>query len=294
MIGQHQQALVREGTPDLAEEAQGEGRDAAALVEGVAIELVEGRPLLRADLPSREQPETDAGLGDPAALPPDLLALGRREGGEEVLEILIPVVFPVKLAADAAHEPLSFQVPRLCVRREEPVQRGDPELPGDLQGAVDQRGGLLVFGGSFGDQDARTGRRGVGGGDDQLRVVGQATARVGVRPAPVEDELAIGIGLEVTGGGSDQRALDIVQGQVTRQPAEALADAAMAFHGGKEFVTQEWGIRIGETVPLGARDRLDGVVGTKLVHGDGLRSCLLGSDVAERPGCKGLPRKYPV
>ena len=67
-------------------------------------------------------------------------------------------------------------------------------------------------------QQARAARRGEGNGGDQLWVIIDAVALIGLGPGPVENKLAVGVGFDVAGAGADQLIL-VVYLENNRLPA---------------------------------------------------------------------------
>ena len=209
VVGQHQQQLLAHGLADLLEEGQGQGRDAAALVEGVAVEPVEGRPFGLGDLIAAAR----AGCGSrpPATRRRSRLTFLRFSAvkvAEEVVEGAVARVAPVELAADAgaagpasSSRSVSSSVVKSQCRDETPSCSATWTAPSDQGRGRSRRVSGLVAG-----QEAWPGRRGVGRGHHQLGVVGEPVAPIGIRPGPVEDELPVGVELEVAGGGRDQES----------------------------------------------------------------------------------------
>ena len=63
-----------------------------------AYEAIDLGPGGIVEILSGEAPELDTGFGDVAPVAAGLLALSRREGLEEIVEIAVALVVPVKLA----------------------------------------------------------------------------------------------------------------------------------------------------------------------------------------------------
>ena len=191
VLGQHQQETLAHRLADGLEEGQREGRDPAALVEGVAIEPMEGGPFRLRDRVARDASNPYAGFDDAAPLAFDLFALFGRKGPEIFVERAVAPVVPVKLTADASEQALILEECLLVVRREEPMHRGDSRLLGHPDRALNQCACVLSARGRIPGQETRSRGGGVGRGDHQFRIVLKPFAPVGVRPAPVEDELPV-------------------------------------------------------------------------------------------------------
>ena len=92
-------------------------------------------------------------------------------------------------------------------------------------------------------RSGRTSSRGAGGrrerhAEHELRVVGEAVLRIGLRPGEVEDEFAERMRLDVGGRGGGEPAF-VVQRDRRRLPAGAGADAAGVLERREKRVTQE-------------------------------------------------------
>lgn len=122
-----------------------------------------------------------------------------------------------------------------------------------LQGEIDQSlNGGQRLGLSGGQQEPGTGRRGVGDGADQFRIIGQALAPVGFGPAPVKNKFAIGMGFQVQGRRTQQSPVVIPADDMPGNPADRFANTTVALQGAQEFVAEK-GILVGnQGVPLGS------------------------------------------
>jgi hypothetical protein len=124
-------------------------------------------------------PQRDPGLGHAPALLADLLALVVGEGAEEIRRRRVAGVAPVELHAGALEQPGRAQRASVGVRGEEHVQRRDAGGARRLeQRAREARAHGVVVG-----KQARPRRRREWHRREELRVVLEAVALVGVGPA---------------------------------------------------------------------------------------------------------------
>jgi len=91
---------------------------------------------------------------------------------------------------------------------------------------------------ALGKADARAGGGGEGNGAEQLWVVLEAVAAVGVGPGPVEHIFAPGVGFQVEGH-KGQVAAIAVDVEVVGRPAAGGADTAAVFESGEKFRAQK-------------------------------------------------------
>jgi len=108
-------------------------------------------------------------------------------------------------------------------------------------------------------RQAVPGGRGERDGRHQLGIVADARTVRGVGPGPVEDELAVAVGLEVEGHGADE-AVVFAREHDPRLAAGALAHAVRGFQRGQEPVLEEWVVLAGQPIPIGGghgRDAVD-------------------------------------
>ena len=222
--------------------------------------MMHGLPVLFIGLVTVHDPVLDTGFRHPATFTPQLLALVRAEAVEKIIEVAIPRLGPVVLAAQSQQQTGVLQAVGVNRVGKQPVQRGQALLAGQFPRSLDQRpADRFGIGQRRIDQQPPAGRGGIGHGHHRLRVPGHAGAFTGIGPGPVEDELTVGVGLEVQRHGADQSALVVKGQQVMRQPAEGLADAAVMLQRGQKGVAQEGiALRV-EPVPVGGGDGVDAV-----------------------------------
>ncbi len=111
--------------------------------------------------------------------------------------------------------------------------RGDELLDGAGKSPADQRAVEARP-----HQQARAGGRGEGHAHRQFRVVRTAEVRVGLGPGEIEDELAVGMGLDEGRRGGRQPRI-IVQGEVDRGPAGVWAHAPRVLESRQELMAQK-------------------------------------------------------
>ena len=99
-------------------------------------------------------------------------------------------------------------------------------------------------------------------GDLQLRIIPAARLSVGVRPAVIENVLALTVRFYVGRRRSRDSSVFILEHEMTRQPACCAADCARVLECLQERVTDEGiercGVGIGACIPLGSIDLGDG------------------------------------
>jgi hypothetical protein len=232
----------------------------AVLLDGRSIEPIDrGQVVLAQRRPRHQLDRLDRGPR-PRPLLPQLLALARREAGEEAVEVAIARVVPVELERQPRREAGRVEQGLLLLGHEQEVDRraalgvGDLADPGAEQG--DQPGARRV-GQAGGEQEAPPGRRRHRRRDHQLRVVRDPGPPARARPLPVEDVLAIGVPLDEGGDRADQAA-GLLDEQVARRPAGARTDRARGLEGGQEAVAQEGRGAVVERIPGQAIDLGDG------------------------------------
>src|SRR6185437_7078278 len=247
---------IAEGAPDLAEKLPGEVGLVAVPQEGFPVKGVNPVEQVLVEVAAETGLEADPGLGHAPALAPRLLALLRREGLEIGLEARVATIAPVELAVAP--------------------QQPTPPLAGDARGLIDEEG---VHGGqpptcrvclerleqtlrrrarieSLAHQEARPGCRGERHGDDELRIVTPAMARISLGPGEIEDELTVGVAFDV-GRRSRRESLLVAQGDGAGLPPRTRADAAGVLEGREELVAQERAVGSPERVPLARSDVVD-------------------------------------
>ena len=177
------------------------------------------------DFGALQRAQLHAGFLDPAPLAPRLLALVRPEAVEKVIEVPVAAVVPLEPAIVPPQEPGLLERRLVLGGREIDVRARGAGLACRLEQQAGQPGADLRVGAAR-DQQPGPGHRRERHGGQQLRVIVEPGARVGLRPAPVEDELAPGMELQVLGDRADQPAIVVAQHEMTWQPAAVSADAA--------------------------------------------------------------------
>ena len=120
---------------------------------------------------------------------------------------------------------------------------------GVIQGVPDQ---CVGDGGPIGmrvDQEALTLSGGIRHGDNELGVIVEPMALIGIRPCPVEDEFAVSIIFYVLRRRAHQ-TLTVVGQQMTRPPAAAWINGAVMLQRRKKFVAQERVVVPDQGVPV--------------------------------------------
>jgi len=249
-LGQHQDQVLGQGAPDALEERLVEvGRGMVRRVGGL-VAAGEERPARRRDVAAVQPAHVHLFLRHAATLGADLLALGLRERRQERLEVVVAVVAPVELHAVAQHQARLAQGGSLGLEREQHVQRGHARGARQRQQRV--RRGPARPGVARPEAGARHGRERHRA--QQLGVVAQAVALIGIGPGPVEHVLAPGMRLQVQRHRRHRRARCVSQQQVARGPAAARADAAGELERAQELVAQE-GLRL-RAARAGSRQRI--------------------------------------
>ena len=227
--------------------------------------------------------EAHAGLFHPAALAPRLLALVRGEGLQVVLEARVAAVAPVELAV-APQQPAALRARR--ARRlveKQRVHSREAVTHGVGFELLEQprAGRALVEPGA--QQQPRCGRGRERSCERQLRIVVTAEALVGLCPGEVEDEFAVGMGLD-EGGGGRGKPMRIAQRQVARLPAAVASDAVRVLERGEELMADERVAAAVQGIPLAPIDRIDAAAELKLIarHLRLRRSCRARSHGARR------------
>ena len=240
------------------------------LVVSALITAVEKIPVGCADVGPAAPAERDAGVGDLAALLPDLLALFLRQASQEILEAAPGssghgaggygradgrgrLVDPVKLHSVAQHQSGVFARGHIVGRSEQQVERGLLLLLAPGQ----QRFHQCASGNCVPRQQTRSRHRREGNGSERLRVISQSVLLVGIGPGPVEDIFAVRMVLQIQRADRLQFAA-APQADEARRPAGCRRGAAALFHGRQILVTHKRSgrvLRIQQRVPLRRRDR---------------------------------------
>src|SRR5215210_1958272 len=246
-----EQGAVPHRPEDLLEERPREVREPPLPVERAEVEPVhDGRVLVPERLP-RETLDGQAFLPELAALARDLAAALARQRLEVVGERAVAAVAPVELQRVTHREPVFRELAELLLGEEERVRRADRELVAELsrrveQGALDRR--VDGFADVAAHEELRTRGWRERHGGDELRVVPEPVFPVRPRPLPVEDVLAVAVGLEVEGERAEETPA-VPAGQVGRRPPARAADTARALERAQELEVEEREIRWLERSP---------------------------------------------
>ena len=257
-LGKDQQGVLRHGFADPLEELQVQIRRRLVHPVGVAIAPVEELPVLRADLCPGQVPEGHAGLADLPALLLEVLPFLVRHAREEVVEIRVPVVSPVELHRASHQHALAVHQCGLALRREQDVE-GRHALR-EVEGLADQEFAIRIIA----CQHARAGDGREGHRAEQLGVVLQPVARVRVSPRPVEDVLAVGVGLQEHRHRPGELIVPL-QHEDLRLPAGARRCAACVDQRVEELVAQE-GVATAPAVPGRGVDAAEGFENAEADH----------------------------
>jgi len=182
-LGDHEQDILGHGPADAAEEIQVQVGRRIMRGIGVAVAAVEQLPVRVRGIRAAHPAQRHARFRHLAPLGADVLALLLLERGEELVEACVARIEPVELHAAAQHEAGLLQLARMLLGREQDVGRRD--LGGAL-GRI-QHGDQRRARRSVHRQQTRSGHRREWHRRQQLRVVVEAMALVGVGPGPVED-----------------------------------------------------------------------------------------------------------
>ncbi len=232
----------------------------AVAQEGVGVQNPSPRRVRPASMSLRRRGlEPDALFGHAAPFALRLLALVRRERGEEVVEAAIAAIAPVELAV-AAQQPAprrpaaSWSAASTNSRCTDETPRRSAAARLRPRAARRARAARQVAAHQQSRARGRRERR----GDHELGVVGEAVARIGLRPREIEHEFAVGMGLQ-PGGGRRREPARVVQRDDERAPAGARTDALAVLERTQEFVPEERIAARGERIParrIEARDAL--------------------------------------
>src|SRR6185312_11971033 len=214
------------------------------------------------ELVSVQRHEFDTLLGDAPALAARFLALLGGEALQEVIEIAVRLVVPLKVTI-APQEPagrLGGLAGRLVEKQA--MYRGHTPLIGLAAHPLEQRRAQRSRRQIRPGQQPRAGGRREGHRAEELWIVGQAALLGGARPGEVEHELAPGMLLAIQRCGSGE-APRIEEQQVLGCPAGARAGATGVLEGVQEFMLQER-IAAGQRIPLRRGDLADALEYPKL------------------------------
>ena len=239
-FGHDQQHMLRHGLSQALEEFQVEIGRGVVLAVGAVIAARKKCPVALLDFIATQAPEGRARVGHLAPLLPDFLALFVRHLRQKFVERSVTRIAPVELHAGAQHHAGGLHQRRFLRLWKQHVQRRG--ILREFQRCAQQRGALGVGR----RQEAWSGDRRERDGGEQLGVIREAVALIGVGPGPVEHILAIGMRLEINrhrraklrGNGSAGaiRRRFVPQCQELRQPAAVGAGAAAPMQGVEELI----------------------------------------------------------
>ena len=234
---------------------------AAVAVDVLDVERAQRRPVARLQLRAGGGPKGEPVLRRHPALLAHLLAVLRAKGRQVVLEALERApraVVPVELHAEAREVAARGQDLFLSVGAEEKVDRRGLLLLGDLAHAPEQRRDdrRRVDVRRVEQRQAAAGGRREGDRRHQLGVVADARAMRGVRPGPVEDELAVAVGLEVERHRAEQSTA-VAGEHDPRDAAGRLADAPRRLQRREERMLEKRIVVARQPIPLAGRDGRD-------------------------------------
>ena len=219
----------------------------------VHVEGVERVPVRLGDVAAVDPLDGDAGRSRLLALLAHGLALARGERGEEVVEVRVAGVVPVELLVRALQEPVLAQPAPLALAQEGDVHARHAVALGTAVAAAAASSASSPPPRARPHQQAAPRHRREGHGDLQLGIVAAAGALVGIGPGVVEDVLALAVRFGVAGRAGDDLVLLVLQDEVARRPARAVADAARFLQRLQEAVGEEriedGGVGIGAGVP---------------------------------------------
>ena len=115
--------MIGKGLADTQEEVEVEVGQRPATHECHADQAVQGRPHLAVEIMAAQVAKPDVVLLNASALAPRLLALCRAEGRQELVEVGIAAIVPVKLAVLADAQPSLAQRRQLFPGWKQDVQR---------------------------------------------------------------------------------------------------------------------------------------------------------------------------
>src|SRR5712692_5720849 len=246
-LGKHHEHVLGKSLAEAPEEGEVEvGRRVMRAVGAVVAASEEG-PVFLANLSPDQPPQAHARFLNLAPLLADFLALGGSKLGQELLETRVATVLPVELDRAAQHHSRRFHLARLGLGGEQHVQRRRLAREPN-RGANQERARGRVACKQAGSRDRRKRDRA-----EQLGVVNESVAVIGVGPSPIENVFPVGMRLEVQGHRADQRCA-LPQGEMVRRPSGAFAGASRLVESVKKFMAQER-LLTDKRVP---RPRLDG------------------------------------
>ncbi len=220
--------------------------------------------------------DRQAAFHHPPSLRPDLVSPLGVEGCEEIREVAVAVVPPVKLDIVTDDQAMCVQQFDLMVGREGDVPRREP-VPGHLfQGGLDQcvPDALGIFSG--GREKPGTGCRRMRQAAQQFRKIGLPELSIGGSPGPVVDEIAMRVRADIERQNAECLAVAVAGNQVTRLPAAFRSGHSMALENVEEIPVEKGVSGGSEVLPVGARDFAGG--------GDGGNSQRRHRDARRREG----------
>ncbi len=185
----------------------------------VDIAAEEECPVRCGDIFARKAVEGYSGFGQPAPLLPDFLALVVIERRQEVGEVAVTGVLPVKLQAGAHHHSCPFAFRSHLRLREKDVQRRQAFLGQKRQRAVEQAPPRFARAGD----EPRPGGRRERDRRQQLRIVTPPVPPIRVGPRPVEHVFAVGMRLQIQRHRASQRVAAPQQQITGAQPVSGEA-----------------------------------------------------------------------
>ncbi len=183
------------------------------LVVGIAVAAVKERPFRCADFGAGCSTEADPSLVQPTPFLPDFFSLVVIQRREEIGEIAVSGVLPVKLKAVAHQQACRRELRRVVCIREQDMQRREALLGHQRQRAFEQTLPCLFACG----QQSRPGGRREGDRREQLWIVALPMAPVRVGPGPVEYVFSVRVRLQIQRHRADQR-IALSQQQIARRP----------------------------------------------------------------------------
>ena len=181
---------------------------------------------------------------------------------QEIVKALIVAIKPVELAGGARQHVVVSEVGVFLLGWKKDVPaRGTNKICAFLDGVLDQadeRLRVYIVGVKY--SAASAGRERCAG--DELGVVVVAILLVGIGPGPVEDILAVGIGLLIqrhNGNQFIQARVHPAHDNMTRLPTSALGSTARILQSMEKLVAHKGVVGAGEAVPVIRSDRGDGV-----------------------------------